>query len=248
MANRKTHNSIVFLTTLGVYLGLVLVGGATPQAFAHSALTRNFEIRDEIEYKDDLDNKPDDERTVLPVSVQVYLEDVEQFLLSLQGLSEKGRFDLGRDSFEVAQGSSLPCVAGNSVGRYSAEKFDNHNEILNPALSRFSKQLTYGYSLFDCLPASGFQAKESADSHFDFKLNDKGFTVEISVRKLSPRSAALLLGPLGETFQSFKTKQAATIRNRIIENTTFRTQNDQVFVVTYMPRGSLEEVLNGRVS
>ena len=41
-----------------MYLGLLVVGGAAPQTFAHSATTRNFELVDEIEVKDDLDNKP----------------------------------------------------------------------------------------------------------------------------------------------------------------------------------------------
>jgi hypothetical protein len=59
MTKSKNHNSIVFLTTLGVYLGLVLAGGASPQVFAHSALTRNFDIQDEVEVKDDLDKKPE---------------------------------------------------------------------------------------------------------------------------------------------------------------------------------------------
>jgi hypothetical protein len=45
---------------LSVYLGLVLVGGA-PQVFAQAALTRDFDIKNEIEFKDDLDNKPDNE-------------------------------------------------------------------------------------------------------------------------------------------------------------------------------------------
>jgi hypothetical protein len=242
----KNHNSIVFLTTLGVYLGLVLAGGASPQVFAHSALTRNFDIQDEVEVKDDLDKKPDDERSALPLSVQVYLEDVEQFLITLQDLSRKGRFDLNLDAFEVAQASSLPCVAGNSVGSYTAEKFENRNTALNPALRRFSKQLVYGYSLFDCLPSTRFKDKESADSHFDFKLNDSGFALEVVVKKSSPQSAHLLLGPLGQTFQSFKTTDTVAIRNKIIENTTFRSENDQVFVVTYMPRASLEELVSAR--
>lgn len=59
MVNRKTPNSILFLTTLGVYLGLVLVG-ATPQILAQAAMTRQFDVKDEIEVKDDLDKKPDD--------------------------------------------------------------------------------------------------------------------------------------------------------------------------------------------
>lgn len=60
MSTRKSQNSILFLTTLGVYLGLVIAGGASPQVFAHpAATTRNFDITDEIEFKDDLDKKPD---------------------------------------------------------------------------------------------------------------------------------------------------------------------------------------------
>jgi hypothetical protein len=56
MTNRKNYNSILFLT---VYLGLVLVG-ATPQVMAHAATNSLFDLRQEIEYKDDLDNKPDE--------------------------------------------------------------------------------------------------------------------------------------------------------------------------------------------
>ncbi|MGD9629985.1 MAG: hypothetical protein AB7V18_12150 [Pyrinomonadaceae bacterium] len=58
MNPKKSQNSLLILTTLGVYLGLLMVGGAAPQVFAHSATTRNFEISDEIEVKDDLDRDP----------------------------------------------------------------------------------------------------------------------------------------------------------------------------------------------
>ena len=61
MSNSKNYNSIVFLTTLSVYLGLVLVG-ATPSVLAQqAALAQRFEIQNEIEIEDDLDKKPDDE-------------------------------------------------------------------------------------------------------------------------------------------------------------------------------------------
>jgi hypothetical protein len=55
---RNKNNSIIFLTTLSVYLGLVLVGGAMSPVLAQAATTRNFNIQDEIEVKDDLDKKP----------------------------------------------------------------------------------------------------------------------------------------------------------------------------------------------
>lgn len=48
MSNKKNHNTIYFLTTLSVYLGLVIVG-ASPQVLAQaqiseSSQTRTFEI------------------------------------------------------------------------------------------------------------------------------------------------------------------------------------------------------------
>lgn len=54
------------LTTLGVYIGLLVVGGAAPQVFAHSATTRVFEITEEIEVKDDLDLDPEKASLLLP--------------------------------------------------------------------------------------------------------------------------------------------------------------------------------------
>lgn len=57
MTTRKNQNSILVLATLGVYLGLVLVG-ATPQVLAQAAMTRQFNVKDEVEIKDDLDKKP----------------------------------------------------------------------------------------------------------------------------------------------------------------------------------------------
>ena len=58
VTQRRNQNSILVLATLGVYLGLVLAG-ATPQVLAQAAMTREFNIKDEIEVKDDLDTKPD---------------------------------------------------------------------------------------------------------------------------------------------------------------------------------------------
>lgn len=91
MEKRKNQNSILFVATLGVYLGLVLAG-ATPQVMAvqRGAMTRNFDISDEIEFKDDLDNKPDDDRSSLNDSVGVYLQDVEQLIAALGSLNTDG--------------------------------------------------------------------------------------------------------------------------------------------------------------
>jgi len=60
LQKRSNHNSILFLTTLSVYLGLLLVGAPTGVLGQPAAMSRNFDISEEFEIADDLDNKPDD--------------------------------------------------------------------------------------------------------------------------------------------------------------------------------------------
>ncbi|MEO8648694.1 MAG: hypothetical protein ABI539_05970 [Acidobacteriota bacterium] len=240
----KNHNSILFLTTLGVYLGLVLVGGAVPQAFAHSATAKHFELTDEIEIEDDLDKNPDAEASTLNESLGVYLQDVEFFLTGLRRLRVSGRFDAFRETFEVAQSTVLPCVPANKTGSYSAEKFATENEWLRPSLELFSKRLTDGYSLADCLPNDRLTGLEATSSKFAVTLDKSSFSVEVRVKKTSRIEAQRLLSELKQTYKLFVPTTSNSVRSRIYENTTFRAENDQVFIVTRLPRAGLSRLLN----
>jgi len=240
---RKNQNSILFLTTLGVYLGLLVVGGAAPQVFAHSATTRAFEITDEIEIKDDLDNKPDDERSPVHLSLENYLDDVERFISALRDLRTNDLFDSSINTFSVAQGTQLPCVAANKVGSYTVNEFITSNESARKTLEWFSKRLTDGYSLGDCLPNDRYGSRETHDSKFHFKLDRDNFAVEVAVKKVSAQNAGLLAADLANTHRQLKITSANTVLLRIYEKTTFRSENDQVFVVTRLPRADLESLL-----
>jgi hypothetical protein len=241
----RNHNSIIFLTTLGVYLGLVLAGGAAPQVFAHSATTRGFDISDEIETHEDLDRDPDGDRASVRESVQVYLADVEEFLSALQSLGSKRQFDLGSDSFRVAQGTRLPCVAGNQVGSYGPERFETSNPALEPLLSHFSKRLTDGYSLPDCVADALSKDDGATHSRFDCSLKNGQLNVKVTVQRTSPASAVQLANSLDDAFRQFVTPNE-TITRQIIRFTTFTPQKDQVTIVTNMPRASLESILSRR--
>jgi hypothetical protein len=247
LTKRKAQNSFLVLTTLGVYLGLLMVGGAAPQVLAHSATTRNFEITDEIEVKDDLDNKPDDERTDersdVRLSLLTYFQDVEYFVRTLQRLGGTKYFDAASDSFEVNQSTQLPCVAANKVGSYTANKFVVRNEEFRPWLESFSKRLTDGYSLGDCLPNSRFAPVETTDSKFNFRLDKDAFAIDVAVRKQSPEAAKLLAGDLADTFAALRRADADAIRQKLYEATKFRSENDQIFVVTHMARAALDPLL-----
>ena len=221
----------------------MLVGGAAPQVFAHGALTRNFELNDEIEAQDDLDKKPDGENGALSLSIKTYLEDVEYFLNALQGLERTGKFDRQRDWFEVAQSTLLPCIPANKIGSYTANTFQLKNESLRPSLERFSKLLTDGYSLADCLPNSRFNGQEATSSRFTFKLDDSSLSIQVAVRKASPVIAKQLSSALGSEFAKFTPNPAEIARQKIFQNTVFRSKNDQVLVITRLPRASLDPLL-----
>jgi hypothetical protein len=246
VTTRKANNPIIFLATLGVYLGLVLVGGPAPQVFAHGALTRNFELQDEIEVHDDLEKKPDNEAAALSLSIKTYLEDVEFFLSTLQRLEKNGKFDPSKDAFEVTQATLLPCMPANNVGNYTANAFSLNNESLRPSLERFSELLTDGYSLADCLPNSRFNGQEVTNSKFTFKLGDGALSVEVTVQKASPEIAKRVSDNLANVFANLTPGAGELARLKIFENTTFRSNNDQVLVITRLPRAALDPLIATR--
>lgn len=60
METKRTQNSVIFLATLGVYIGL-LMAGASPGIIAQqsAAMTRNFELSEEFEVRDEFDRDPE---------------------------------------------------------------------------------------------------------------------------------------------------------------------------------------------
>jgi hypothetical protein len=242
LTNRKNQNSILFLTTLGVYLGLLLVGGTPGVMAQHAATAKSFELKDEIEVKDDLDKNPDD-RAIATISLQVYLEDIELFLNELRRYSERNSFDPAIDTFEIAQRTQLPCVAANRTGSYTADFFVTSNERVRKPLESFSKLLTDGYSLGDCLADTRFSPQEATDSKFTFKLDKNEFNVEVAVRKRSTERASTLTAELNDVLALSSCLSDSGIRKAICGSTSFRLSNDQVFVVTRLPRAGLDTLL-----
>jgi hypothetical protein len=237
----KTQNPILVIATLGVYFGLILAG-ATPQVLANAAMTRQFDVKDEIELKDDLDTKPDDERSPVTASMQIYVEDVEFFLANLAKLKANGKFNPVSDTFSVAQNTLLPCVDSNLAGRYTPIRLDSSSEPSRFALEYFSRGMAYGYSLGDCVTTSEFDVT-AADSRFNFSLDPKVFAVNVTVKKASHVRALDLARQLESTLKLYSGISSSHLRQAVIRNTTFRSQNDQVLVVTRLPRAGLVSLL-----
>lgn len=227
-----------------MYLGLLLAGAAPGVLAQQAALTKQFNVNDEIERQDDLDKKPDDERSPVTASIQIYLEDVEYFLAGLGRLQSEGKFDLAKDEFSVVKSTALPCVAANKAGRYTPAKFDVTNDALRPSLERLSRGMEYGYSLGDCLANREFNGVEAVVSRFSYSLNRKAFDVNVAVKKQSPQNALELIKELEGTLRLYDTPDSTKLRKVLIASTRFTSDNDQVTVVTRLPRGSLDTLLD----
>ncbi len=225
-----------------MYLGLVLVG-ATP-VLGHVATTRNFEISEEIEVKDDLDRKPDDnKRSPLELSIGNYYADIEFFLSSLERLRRSGKFDLALDTFELAQSTALPCVADNKVGSYVAETLLTSNKALQPLLEGTTKRITDGFGFADCVPSDKFAGQEATHSHFVLKLTGSELSLEVGGVKKSPAEVAAYLRELTAAWDQFKANSTDPVEKHISEGTKLSASGSKILVVTRLPRAGLEPLL-----
>lgn len=113
MTKQPSQNSIIFLAALGVYLGL-LVAGASPGVIAQqAALTRSFDISEEIEATDDLDKDPEVTESVeSPVSEdRSVLFTFDSFFSSLAATYSPNHYFP-----ETAMVSEEPATISESVG------------------------------------------------------------------------------------------------------------------------------------
>lgn len=242
MSKQLNKNSILVLATLGVYFGLVLAGAA-PQVLANAAMARSFDIKDEVEIRDGLDDKPDDERSAVLMSVQLYLEDVEYFLASLGKFRTRGKFDPEKDRFDVAQSAAIPCVDSAKAGRYTPVRFISTSGEIRGPLDWLGRGMSYGYSLGDCLSSSEFTASEAVNSDYSYKLDSKELVINVAIKKRSPQNAAELVRRLEAALAVFAAKQPGELREIIIRTTAITADNDQVFIVTRLPRAGLDRLL-----
>ncbi len=152
MNKKKNNNSVLLLTTLGVYIGLLMVGSTPGIVAQQGAMTRNFEISEEAEVKDDLDLDPKDEqagsdehelnslisRSSVRSIVQVYLS---QFAVNDSGTSSpsiSGRNEIR--SVLCRRSSNLISFWPNDVRESSASNIPSLPRAgLNALLARDAK-------------------------------------------------------------------------------------------------------------
>jgi hypothetical protein len=205
----KNYNSIVFLTTLSVYLGLVLVGGAgAPQVLAQAALTRNFDIQIEAEFKDDLDNKPDNESCTEP-SAKADAQDNQFIGQYAKFVSELVKINYSPD-YEMSATMYSLSVA-------DAEIFDQ----LFPSLR-----------------------KTVEIDEFDYELKRDNFTGKIILKpKSSVKNVSFPVSDYSAILNYQLCRSLDKFEPVVLKHTEVFHENNQIFIVTRLPRGSIDTLL-----
>ena len=212
MSNSKNYNSIVFLTTLSVYLGLVLVG-ATPSVLAQTNLTeKNFQISS---------------------SSNPYGNAIYELVKELEELSKKKKYDW-TDKFDLNyQFSFFEANKPPAFGVSGKLPDDIVSKLFNKTAIDISRNLSQLEDSF-----SNQDDKYLSPFNISFSLDSSNLIIEANRSVVNGFSNSLL--------NLFK-QESISLRNqslsKIYENTKIISENNQVFIVTRLPRASIDELL-----
>ncbi len=224
---RKTNNSILVLATLGVYLGLVLIG-ATPQVLAQAAMTREFNVKDEIEHKDDLDTKPDSEKALeqLAETIKDVYGGATEVSQDHLDLVNEGRYDF---SYYVS-------IRPNGTARYR-EPAENKSDLVTNA-NRYFVPLR---RLYDTILSRSDDWHDRFLVQFVLGQNDATFT--LTVTAADAQSAAGSASSYEKALERKRSIEANLVRSTILRSTEVTAKDDKIVIVTHLPRAGLDPLL-----
>lgn len=231
MSNRKNYNSIVFLTTLSVYLGLVLVGGAAAPVMAHSAMTRDFDIKNEIEFKDNLDNKPDED---------LFAQTLFELVRDLDDLSRGKTFDWESKSEFTIEDLGF-CESDNSPSYLGSGSINPKvDALLDKASVEIGRKLLTKKSKSKL---GEFYSSYPEGVTFKFSIENKNFNLDIEINNKSGEAAKSFADLIEAYLSQGKSSAITTGRKIVAENTKSKVDDTKILLTTHLPRASIDELI-----
>lgn len=220
MAKSKSYNRIVFLTTFSLYLSLVLVGG-TGCNLSHSALTKSFDLKNEIEFKEDLDNNPDKDIPTL----------FAELLANIEENAKSGNIALPIQENFVADGTFTRSLnaGGGGLGHNISDQ--NLGLIIQNSINRKLKP-----KAFESIDFKG----DTKTVGIVFSADSTNFSLKVSFDRDQPAQFAEFLN---KKFSDSANSVSDQSLKQIYENTKVSSENNQVFIVTRLPRAAIDEAL-----
>lgn len=235
MNNRKNHNSILFLTTLGVYLGLVLVG-ATPQvlsqastdlreaerAEAYRRITEECNnLRPRIERRSKGNYQP------LTNSINDYLNALIDLAIHANCTSPAG--------FAFTGNASYPADLSLASSVSHRPKPSSKELLVSGLLS------THIETVANSLP----HMLDRGDFFFeiDFEMLATGFQAVAKFKQNSPETAEQIADLYESNLSNWKISKHLTNEVALYDKTFISVENNQVLIVTRLPRAGLDTLL-----
>jgi hypothetical protein len=224
LSKAKNHNSILFLTTLGLYLGLVMVSGTSPVMAQRSAVRPATKIVSPSPGKNAGVSSQDD----------LYVLSVVRLVEELNRLSKKGNFDWSSvlkyeiEDLAFCESDDSPSyLAFGDLGKAHDAVDDSAVALARNVFIKkaelglgdiYSHRIDYTFTLENDTLAVSAVLKDLADS-------------PISVRGLTAY------------FDKFASVSSSDRGKIVADHTEVTSQKDQIFIVTRLPRGSIDSLL-----
>jgi hypothetical protein len=255
VSERKSQNSVIFLTALGVYIGL-LIAGSAPGVVAQQAgaMTKNFNVKDEIEVKEKLDDDPPDcseaasEKAKHLLNLNVLSSGIIDLLSDLKQLESLGKVEW-TDSFDFEFNRKV-SEGGRVSTTSEVYSVNNHNRWTYLAV----EDSISGIVGFLC-PWAGGCALYNYDPEFatnasntDIRVRfdgQKTFTVEIALLQPDAKQANALAAVFSEAFNvgSCSDVYASPGQQIVYQYSIAKPEIGRVIVVTRLPRAGLDALL-----
>jgi len=241
LTSHKTQNPILVIATLGVYFGLILAG-ATPQVLANAAMTRQFDVKDEVEIKDDLDTKPNGVDFDELASDDLFLSAVIDLAQDFSRLAAQKKFSWERPHHVTVEGLSF-CESDNSPSYLGS------GEISPTARAAFEKAaIRVGREYFKYSSSLGIGKKFDAwPFGVSFGLSTEQNGLDLSIKFVTKDvDASRVFGEEVARILSQPRPGLSVERKIVLENSKSKITDNTVILVIHLPRAGLSSLLSSQ--
>lgn len=206
-------------------------------------MARQFNVKDEIEVKDDLDKKPDGEVLDFSAAIKEYFDDFEEIIESLQKYDWQEGFVPESDRFEFERLKSLTCnegydpvVSGGFLRKLGHQRIEN---AIDSAIFDFDDWETFS----DCLVVEGSNNHRVHLFKLGISYDASDLELRITIPKRNASRAEFLAERFNQELRIYEIDEQDDVIRTIYQNTHIGSTNDQVFIITRLPRAGLVRLL-----
>lgn len=195
-------------------------------------MTRQFNVKDEVEVKDDLDKKPD---SVSDDSLEFDVSDtLAKFLRDLQSLRRSSGYDSEWER-TFYQRRTKPVVS------FTAPAFLGPSR--STSLDRAAAEVVNKLDNERLRKLADITDNRKSEISIEFYPYISGLKLLISFEAVDTQKASALVDSLSIWFAARSNRTDDRFRKYIYENTEVISESNQIFIVTRLPRAGLDSLL-----